>query len=308
MQSWNDRHIRGASLTRITLIDFIKSKTSAKISMRILILDRDEAATTQISARLKSMGHEVDIYKTRDDAQDALAAQPFPLVFIDPAPMKDGRLPVHGLRQSAQSYPYVVLMGDADSASAEDGAYLKAGANVFLQKPADPAQLEKITNEACDFLNLKARLASREKDFPSGGGVIAKSAFNELFLSCLDRGERHGEEIFCLFIGLSNYRTLLSEGGDYVARSAAAKLAKELSSIRRQSDILAQTDEAEFAILVLRAEGLSEPLDAANRFVTTLSAKDGEAAPYQPGPQPEVTVKLMALPSGTVHLEKSFTI
>ncbi|MGE4313572.1 MAG: response regulator [Pseudobdellovibrionaceae bacterium] len=276
--------------------------------MRILILDRDEAATTQISARLKTMGHEVEMRKTRDDAQDFLAQNPCPLVFIDPAPMKDGRLPIQGLRQSAQSYPYVVLMGDADSASAEEGAYLKAGANVFLKKPVDLQELEKVTNEACDFLNLKARLASRETDFPSGGGVIAKSAFNELFLSCLDRGERHGEEIFCLFIGMGNYRNLLIDGGDYVARSSAARLAKELTRIRRQSDILAQTDDAEFAILLLRSDGISEPIDAANRFVTTLSVKDDEPLAYQPGPTPEVTVKLMAFPSGTIHFEKTFAI
>ncbi len=269
--------------------------------MKILIIDRDEAHTQQMSKRLEAMGHEVLVESKRDVAAQTLAKESVSLVFIDPAPLSEPRQAISALRSAAQSDPYIVMMGQDPK---ED--WLSSGSNIFIEKPLSGDTVEHTTLHAGNFMNLKNKLANPDTDFPSGGGIIAKSAFNELFLSAIELADRRRDKTYCLFISVNNYKEILASESQDSVKQVTARLAHTLAKIRRQSDILAQTDDAEYVIMFLGASQIDEPEEATQRFIEAFSSMSdmtsGEISPV------ELSFHLIEIPTGVCHIEKTFRL
>jgi len=267
--------------------------------VKILLIDRDEASSNQIALRLQSMGYEVMVETSREAAVEMVGKQDFKIIIADPAPLREPRQFFTALRNASKSYPYIIMLNHDEPEN-----ILKAGANKFLNKPADPTVLEKTILEATDLLQLRGKLSDLKTDYPSERGIISKSAFNQIFLSCVERADRHGEPTYCLFIRVENHRQLSADSPD-AAKLATAKLAHQLSATRRQSDILGQLDEAEYAVLFLLISSEGEPREATLRFVDNLSAAKG----FKDRPELDVIInlRLVELPSGATLLNKSFS-
>lgn len=269
--------------------------------MKILIIDRDEAHTQQMSKRLESMGYDVLVESKRDVAAQTLARENVGLVFIDPAPLSEPKQAISALRNAAQSNPYIVMMGHE---AKED--WLSTGVNIYIEKPLSGDTVESTALHAANFINLKNKLANIDKDFPSGGGIIAKSAFNELFLSAIELADRRGDSTYCLFIGIENYKEILASESEYSIKQTTARLAHTLAKVRRQSDILAQTDDAEYVIMFLGASKIDEPEEATHRFIETFSSMtdmtSGEVSPV------ELSFHLIEIPTGVCYVEKIFRL
>jgi CheY-like chemotaxis protein len=266
--------------------------------MKILVVDRDDVTTQLIKSRLEPMGHAVAQEANKNEALGRVKAEKFDLLFFDPSPLRDARPTLMNIRRGAPKYLYILLMGEEISRTDA----LKAGANDVFVKPYNPANLNQVVTCAEHLLGLVARIGDSSEDFPSGGGVIAKSAFNQLFLSALDRADRYGESTFILFISLSNYNDIKTLDGPKAADHAAALLSRNLVRLRRQSDIIGQTAKNEYALLLQRPQYPSEPLDAAARFAQNLAqvADMGESGAQDI----EFTVSLVNIPEGQKVLEQ----
>ncbi len=263
--------------------------------MRILVIDRDTLTTQLISSRLQAHGHDVVVEAVKNNALERLASESFDMVFIDPAPLSNARPVILGIRRSVRTYPYVVLM----SQGMEREEAIKSGANEVLLKPIDASGLEKMVQNAERLTALIRRVGDESEDFPSAGGVIAKSAFNQLFLSGLDRADRYGERSFLVFIGIHNHADILAMDGPYAANTIAAKLSQTLVRLRRQSDIIAQTGKSEYVLMLQRPQYETEPMEAASRFAEALArAEDMASAGSTPV---ELFVSLIDLPVGERH-------
>lgn len=265
--------------------------------MRILIVDRDDINTQMIKARLEPVGHKVAEEQVKNNAIERMATEAYDVVFIDPAPLTSARPLILNIRRATGAYPYIVQTGQTGSMAEA----IKAGANDFLAKPADPERLDTITDNARRLTGLIRRIGDDSEDYPSAGGIIAKSAFNQLFLSAVDRADRYGERTYIVFIRVTNYRDIYEKEGPYAADYAVAKLSQFLVRLRRQSDIIAQTDNCEYALLLQRPLYETEPHEAANRFAEAIAGFDdffrvGSVAP-------EVMVSLVDLPVGSKILE-----
>ena len=135
--------------------------------------------------------------------------------------------------------------------------------------------------------------------------MIAKSAFNQLFLSAVDRANRYGERTYILFISLSNFKEIRNLDGIYAADFAAAKLSQYLVLMRRQSDIIGQTAKHEYALMLQRPVYDTEPVEAANRFADSLSGfKDISSGGAM---SPQISVTLIALPTGEKVIQHNVT-
>ncbi|AEP08508.1 PleD family two-component system response regulator [Micavibrio aeruginosavorus] len=265
--------------------------------MKILVIDRDSLTTQLVSSRLQSAGHSVVEEAVKNNAIERLGVEPFDAVFIDPAPLNNARPIILGIRRSVRNYPYIVLMsGSMDRVEA-----LKSGANDVMLKPIDGAGLEKMAQNAERLTSLIARIGDDSEDFPSAGGVIAKSAFNQLFLSCLDRADRYGERSFLVFIGIKNHKDVLEVDGSYAAAALSARLSQSLVRLRRQSDIIAQTGKNEYCLMLQRPQYETEPMEAATRFAEALSKNADLSSSGQMGVQLYVT--LVDLPVGALHAD-----
>lgn len=238
--------------------------------MKILVIDRDSLSTQLIRSKLEAMGHTVVEESVKNTALERLEHEEFGAVFFDPTPLNNARPIVLSIRRSVRNYPYVILM----SQDLERDEAIKSGANKIMEKPLDASRLETIMNNAGRLTKLIRRIGDESEDFPSAGGVISKSAFNQLFLSGVDRADRYGERSFLLFIGVDNFEEILALDGTYGAEYVSAKLSQYLVRLRRQSDIIAQTGKAEYCLMLQRPMYETEPMDAANRFAEAISKFD----------------------------------
>jgi len=269
--------------------------------MKILVVDRDTLTTQTIRTKLEIMGHAVIEEPVKNNAIERLAREDFDAVFFDPAPLNNARPVVLGIRRSVRNYPYIVLMSqDMDQTEA-----LKSGANDVLVKPLDASQLERMVDNAGRLTKLIKRIGDESEDFPSAGGVIAKSAFNQLFLSGIDRADRYGEQTYLVFIGIENYKEILELDGAYAADFAAAKMSQYLVRLRRQSDIIAQTGRSEYCLMLQRPMYETEPVEAANRFAEALGRIEDICANDQV--RVNVYVRLIDLPVGSKIIEHNIS-
>lgn len=265
--------------------------------MKVLVVDRDRLASQFIHSRLTAQGHQVIEESVKNDALERLKRESFGAVFIDPAPLTNARPVVLGIRRAMERYPYIVLL----SHSATLPEAVSMGANDVLKKPIDGADLDQRMVNASRLTDLVVRIGDDSEDFPSAGGVISKSAFNQLFLSAIDRADRYGEKSFIVFISLSNYDQILQSTGAYGADYTVAKMAQYLVRMRRQSDIIAQTAKYEYALLLQRPQYDTEPVEAANRFADSLAKYDDILS--SSGTPGEISVRLVSLPVGAQMVE-----
>ncbi|MCB1592298.1 MAG: response regulator [Alphaproteobacteria bacterium] len=260
--------------------------------MKILVIDREGITAQLMKSRLEPLGHVIKEETSKNNAVELMAKEMFDIIFLDPMPLTSARPVVLNLRRASGNYPYILHM-------AAEGSRIEAvqsGANDFIAKPIAPDELDDKVGNAKRLTALIKRIGDDKEDFPSAGGIIAKSAFNQLFLSAIDRADRYGERTYIVFIRVSNYQDIAEKEGPYAADLAVAKLSQYLVRLRRQSDIIAQTERFEYALLLQRPLYETEPEEAANRFAEAIAGfKDffgsGEVAP-------EVTVKLVDLPVG----------
>lgn len=265
--------------------------------MKILVVDRDTLTTQLLRSRLETMGHIVVEEPVKNNALLLLEKDQFDVILFDPAPLSNPRPIILGIRRSSRNYPYLILL--THDMSREEA--LKAGANDVLVKPLDGAHLDVMMQNARRLTSLIERLGDESEDFPSAGGVIAKSAFNQLFLSGIDRADRYAERSFMLFISIDNRDEIIQTEGPYAAEYATAKLSQYLVRLRRQSDIIAQTGKSEYCLLLQRPQYETEPKEAANRFAEALNRLEDICASKDSSVK--VAVRLIDIPVATLHAE-----
>ncbi len=265
--------------------------------MKILVIDREEITSQLMENRLAPLGHKITHEPVKNDAVDLLASENFDMIFVDAAPLTSARPLILNLRRSTGYYPYIVQMGS----EIKQIEAIQAGANNAIKKPIDPEALDISVDNAKYLTSLVKRLGDDDEDFPSAGGIIAKSAFNQLFLSAIDRADRYGERSFIVFISITNYQEIYENEGPYAADYAVAKLSQFLVRLRRQSDIIAQTAKYEYALLLQRPLYETEPNEAANRFAEAIDKFDDLFK--SDGIKPKAEVCLIDLPVGSRIIE-----
>ena len=269
--------------------------------MKILVIDRDQLASQMISSRLETDGHEIITEAVKNDGLELIAKEAFDLVFIDPSPMKDARAMALNIRRSAKSYPYIILMSADEDIDAP--AVMQMGCNDVVTKPLDQGDIHNKVENAQRLKALFDKLGDTSEDFPSTGGVIAKSAFNQLCLSAMDRGGRYNELAFVLAISVENYKEIKDLDGVHNADYSVSKMAHHMVRMRRQSDIVGQTAVNEYSILLQRTQDHQEAMNAAQRFAATFDEID-DFLPAD-GNQITIRIKLTHLPTGSRPFDHS---
>lgn len=270
--------------------------------MKILFIDNDLSSLALAKSRLESAGYTVFEENSKANGIEIIEKQGVNIVFFNPTPMNNPRSTIMNMRRHIRQYPYIALIKEQDM-EFESGL---SGANDVIAKPIDPERLVTMVESAVRVSNLVKQIGDDKEDFPSAGGVIAKSAFNQLFLSALDRADRYDESAYLLLISVANYTHLRDMGGNYTSDYAVAKLSQNLVRQRRQSDIIGQIGKSEFALLLQRPQYESEPMEAAKRFTDELSKLTDMT--QDPSMSAELSVKLVALPSGDKPFGQRFSL
>lgn len=224
----------------------------------------------------------------------------YTMVIIDEPDLDLLKQNVQNLRKLSERYMYLV-------AFFPDGfkpALLEYNINYGLYHTDLNEQLSPLFDAYLHLFDLIKIISNPDYDCASAGGVIARSAFNELFLSALDRAGRHQEDSYMLRLSIENYQSLYDLGGPYIADYAVAQLSRTMVSIRRQSDIIGQIQPNGFALL-LQPGTATSPLQAAERFATTLSQSEDIVQDRAIGVT--LSLELTALPSGEMMYERKIS-
>jgi|AntRauTorcE11897_2_1112592.scaffolds.fasta_scaffold08277_3 CheY-like chemotaxis protein len=256
--------------------------------MKLLIIDRDALSNQLLLNRLEERGYDVTVEPVKNDALELLKEQDFEVILFDPAPVQDARAIVINIFKTLKGRyePQFLLL--SKNMTADDA--LAAGANDLIPKPINPQTLETTFDNLDRLCGYIAQLRHHE-ELPSRRGIINKDAFNELFLSAVDRSHRYAERSFIVFIAIS------------APPEACEALAERIRYIRRQSDVIGQTGPQEFGILLQRPLYESEPHDATTRFTEVLSqyVADLETSSMQ------IDLHLVEIPFGKCHIHTRVT-
>lgn len=235
--------------------------------MKILIIDRDREACENMEAMFQDSGAELLFEPIKGKAADRLRqGEEFDAVFLDPTPQNELRAFIVGVRRTLGTFPPIIITGhDLDRKTV-----MAAGANNYLAKPFDKETLLTQAKGSARIAGISRLMADEGEDFPSKEGIIAKSAFNQLYITCLDRADRHGERTFIIFSEIINLNEIAANDGQAEADKVAMNLRKNISRTRRTSDIAGHIQKGNFCILLLRPQREDEHLLAAKRFSENL--------------------------------------
>lgn len=269
--------------------------------MKILIIDNDDVSAQLINARLEPMGHHIMVEKSKEAGVQLALENVYDLILFDPSPMNSAQSHVLNIRRSVRYYPYFLLL--KEGANREQA--VESSMNDFVDKPVDGVQLDEKIYHAEQLRKVLKQFGDGNEDFKSAGGVIAKSAFNQLFLSSLDRASRYGEKSYVLFIRLSNYKDTYHDEGPSSADNAVAALCKNLMELHRRSDVVGQTGKSEYCLLIQRPNDEQESIMAADRLTEKLL--DFPNVFTEGGKPFNLHVRLMEIPTGKIIVEHNVT-
>ena len=270
--------------------------------MQILVIDRESLTNQLISSKLQAKGHTVVIDPNKNEAFEKIKAGAFDCIMVDPYPLSEARPLIVGvwksLPRNAPVKPYLILL----SKTATQEEAILAGTNDVLHKPFSSLDIEVKVGNAARLMEISRHLA-KEDDVHSSGGMIGKAAFNQLFLSAIDRSFRYAERSLVVFLTMTNYDEIVAAVGEDGVEETIKKLTEKMTFMRRQSDVIGRLGTHDFGILLQRPQYESEPTDAINRFSEILDkfyhGFENKAA------APKVHLKLVELPQGALHAERS---
>ncbi len=257
--------------------------------MQLLIIDRDELSNQLLTSRLEGRGYDVVVEPNKNEALEFLKKESPEVILFDPAPIQDARAIVISIYKTLKGRyePQFILL----SKTMDQGDALAAGANDLISKPISNQGLEDKFDNLDRLVGYVSRL-NREEQFESQRGVINKEAFNELFLSAIDRAHRYAERSYVVFIDIKTDDKTFAE------------MCEKLRYIRRQSDVIGRTGKHEFGILLQRPQYESEPFDATTRFTEVLSQRVSE---LKDGTDIEINLHLIEIPIGAAHIHTRVT-
>lgn len=137
--------------------------------MKILIAEDDFTSRTMLATVLKKIGHEVVETTNRSEAWDAMQKPDAPnLAILDwMMPEMDGIEVCRSIRTMETDRPPYVIMLTTKLEKEDIVAGLEAGADDYLAKPYDPAELRARVEVGRGMVELQAQLAGKISELES---------------------------------------------------------------------------------------------------------------------------------------------
>jgi two-component system response regulator RegA len=119
----------------------LAAKQPQKPIRRLLIVDRDDAISSQIALAMRARGFAVRIATDRADCSQAIALEPFDCALVDVRLGSESGLEMIGTLHAAQPNARIVVFSGYGNLATVVAA-IKAGAADYLLKPSSPDAIE----------------------------------------------------------------------------------------------------------------------------------------------------------------------
>lgn len=124
---------------------------AARRPLHILVIDDDQDTADTLTLLLQTAGHDADAAYDASTAVALAESNPPGLVFLDLAmPRVDGIALARQLRRLPGMEQAVLVCLTGYSAAEYEKKALEAGCDVFMLKPANPVEVERIARQVAD--------------------------------------------------------------------------------------------------------------------------------------------------------------
>jgi two-component system cell cycle response regulator len=248
--------------------------------MKILVADDDPTSRRIIEACLTEAGYDVSIAVDGAQALEMIGRPDSPrlLVLDRTMPHVDGLDVCRAIRKSAtQPDVYIILLtGKSERQEIAEG--FEAGADDYMTKPFDAAELQARVRTGARIVERQEELIASREQLRSGAmydsltGVINRGAFIDLFHKEVARAERYETPLAVIMADFDDFRGLVDRYGQPSGEIVLVEAAHRLRTSLRVSDSIGRYGGEIFAIV---APGCTANAAAilAERFRLVISSK-----------------------------------
>ena len=227
--------------------------------MRILIAEDEAVNRRLLEANLAAWGHATVTVDNGDDAWAAITHERHDIgvAILDLImPGLSGLDICRRLRSAdTRDYLYTILL-TARSAKQDIVEGLEAGADDYIVKPFDPAELRLRINAGVRIVNLERALRKANLDLSVQATTDALTAtLNRMALlqrldECLARARRERSSLAVLMIDIDHFKTINDTHGHAVGDHVLIELARRLRQSCRSYDVLGRYGGEEFVVVL----------------------------------------------------------
>ncbi len=218
---------------------------------RILIVEDDGRVARYLQKSLQRAGYVIQVRTTGSDAMASLNKQPLPNLILSDLvmPGMSGMELLQRVRESpATSHlPFVLLSGsDAPVARVES---LEAGANDYISKPIEPAELVARVRLHLRHSGELRRLRE-EARVDELTGISNRRGVTEALSRELHRVSRDGTPIAVLLADVDKFKLINDTYGHLVGDRVLCCIADTLSACVRTTDVVGRLGGDEFVLIL----------------------------------------------------------
>jgi two-component system, cell cycle response regulator len=261
--------------------------TIEKQKTRILIAEDDPVSRRVLEAFAAKRGYEVLTASNGQEALDRLSAESAPrLAILDwMMPGVEGTEVCRRLREQARERPYIYVLLLTARTDREDLLQgLQAGADDYIRKPFDPAELDARLRTGQRILDLQDKLiAAREElrfraTHDSLTGLGTRSVVLESLSREYSRQQREGGAFGLILLDIDRFKEVNDKYGHLCGDSVLQAIAAAVKDSLRPYDTVGRYGGEEFLIVVPKADAESA-LRIAERIRKAIPSRAAAARP-----------------------------
>jgi len=242
-------------------------------NLEILLVEDSQTQALKLKLMLENHGYQVNTATNGQEGMHMLMNQPVSTVITDwMMPEMDGRELCQAIRQhDFENYVYILLLTAKD---AKDDIIegLEAGADDYLIKPVDDAELIARLTTANRIISLESSLKQRNKEIALLSitdpltKIFNRGYLNDNLPKALKRAERYQLPLSILLVDIDHFKGVNDRYGHLAGDRVLKTFVDDINqALRRDLDWIARYGGEEF-IIVLPETGHSGALAAAEKF------------------------------------------
>jgi diguanylate cyclase (GGDEF)-like protein len=246
--------------------------TSALVPLRLLLVEDELIQRRVLERRLIKAGYHVDIAVNGEEALERILSEHYQILITDwDMPGMDGATLCRKVRATElPGYLYILLL-TGHEAAADIIVGLEAGADDYLRKPADEAELLARLKPGARIVALERSLREAQARLRALSMTDALvGTFNRRYLTEqlrreIERAGRTGQPLAVVMTDLDHFKRVNDTYGHPVGDEVLQAFAERMRSSTRQTDWIARYGGEEF-VIVLPDTALSEGLIVAEKI------------------------------------------
>jgi diguanylate cyclase (GGDEF)-like protein len=231
---------------------------------RILVVDDHEDNIELLRARLEAWGYEVEAATDGAQALESVHANPPDLILLDVMmPSVDGNEVARRIKQNP-ALPFIpIIMQTALDSTESKVEGLEAGADDYITKPIEFAELKARLRSMLRIKRLQEELEERERQLLEANerlrhmsrtdgltGLENRRSIERQLELMMAHGERLDEPLSCLMADLDRFKSVNDEHGHHAGDAVLKQFAIILKRAAREIDVVGRYGGEEFIVLL----------------------------------------------------------